>query len=319
MIQLIFTGGTIAMRRDERAGGNVPAHDGNELVRLAPGLSALGPFVIDDWARRPACHMTQSQHWALRNHVRDVMRKGRNITGIVIAHGTDTLEETAYLLDRTLDTETPVAVTGAMLTSSDPGWDGPRNLTDAARVVAAPESRGRGAMVVFAGSVFQGREAVKVHATDPAAFGAPHGRPLAQVDERGVRFRSASGPAVRLEPEGLHVRVALVPMVVGDDGQLLDLARPVHDGVVVVAFGSGNVPPGALPAIRRWIAEGKPVVVASRCPMGQVSPVYAFEGGGATLVREGVLPAGPRTPGQARMELIIALSTGVKYGEGIAE
>jgi L-asparaginase len=172
-------------------------------------------------------------------------------------------------------------------------------------------------MVVFAGSVFQGREAVKLHATDPRAFGAPHGRSLAQVDAGGVRFHAASARAVPQSPEQLGARVALVPMIVGDDGQLLDLARPGHDGVVIVAFGSGNVPPGALPAIRRWIAEGKPVVVASRCPEGQVAPVYAFKGGGATLVREGVLPAGPRTPSQARMELIIALSAGAKYGEGI--
>jgi L-asparaginase len=87
----------------------------------------------------------------------------------VVTHGTDTLEETAYLLDRTIGAEIPIAVTGAMLTSSDAGWDGPRNLTDAARVVAAPASRGRGTMVVFAGLVFQGREAVKRHATDPDA------------------------------------------------------------------------------------------------------------------------------------------------------
>jgi L-asparaginase len=105
-------------------------------------------------------------------------------------------------------------------------------------------------------------------------------------------------------------------MVVGDEGGLLDLARSGHDGVVIIGFGSGNIPPGALPAIRRWIAERKPVVLASRCPEGQVTPVYAFEGGGATLVREGVTPAGPRTPSQARMELIIALSAGAPYGAG---
>jgi L-asparaginase len=110
--------------------------------------------------------------------------------------------------------------------------------------------------------------------------------------------------------------VALIPMVVGDEGALLDLVRPGSDGVVIVGFGSGNIPPGALPAIRRWINEGKPVVLASRCPEGQVTPVYAFEGGGATLVREGVIPAGPRTPSQARMELIIAISAGVRYGAG---
>ena len=318
MIHLIFTGGTISMRHDEQAGGNIPAHGGDDLVRLAPGLTALAPFVVDDWARQPACHMSQERHWALRNHVREVVRRGDGVTGVVVTHGTDTLEETAYLLDRTIDAQIPIAVTGAMLTSSDAGWDGPKNLTDAARVAAAPESRGRGTMVVFAGSVFQGREAVKRHATDPDAFGAPHGAPVGRVDGSGVHYATPAARVAPVTPSRLDARVALVPMVVGDEGALLDLARPSHDGVVVVGFGSGNIPPGALPAVRRWMAEGKPVVLASRCAEGQVMPVYAFEGGGATLVREGVVPAGPRTPSQARMELTIALSAGTSYGAGCA-
>jgi L-asparaginase len=103
-------------------------------------------------------------------------------------------------------------------------------------------------------------------------------------------------------------------MVTGDQGELVELARAGHDGLVLEAFGSGNLPPGAVPAIRRWIADGKPVVLASRCLFGEVTPVYAFPGGGATLVREGVIPAGPRTPSQARMELTICLSAGVPYG-----
>jgi L-asparaginase len=103
-------------------------------------------------------------------------------------------------------------------------------------------------------------------------------------------------------------------MVVGDTGEMLDLARPRHEGVVVVAFGSGNVPPGAVRAIGRWIDEGKPVVIATRCPLGVVTPVYAFEGGGSRLVAMGAIPAGARTPSQARMELLIALSAGTKYG-----
>jgi L-asparaginase len=94
---------------------------------------------------------------------------------------------------------------------------------------------------------------------------------------------------------------------------MLDLARPEHDGVVIEAFGSGNLPPGAVPAIRRWLDEGKPVVLSSRCPFGEVTPSYAFEGGGARLVSIGVIPAGPRTSSQARMELAIALSAGVPY------
>jgi L-asparaginase len=115
-------------------------------------------------------------------------------------------------------------------------------------------------------------------------------------------------------PNGLTAKVALVPVVVGDRGELLDLARPSHDGVVIMAFGSGNVPPGVVPAIARWLDAGKPVVLATRCPYGQVTPVYAFDGGGARIVAMGVVPAGPRSPSQARMELTIALSAGVPYG-----
>jgi L-asparaginase len=99
---------------------------------------------------------------------------------------------------------------------------------------------------------------------------------------------------------------------------MLDLARPHHDGCVLVAFGSGNSPPGLVPAVRRWLLAGKPVVLASRCPLGEVAPLYAFEGGGARLVEMGATPAGPRTASQARMELAIALSTGVAYATGVA-
>jgi L-asparaginase len=108
--------------------------------------------------------------------------------------------------------------------------------------------------------------------------------------------------------------VALIPAVIGDDGTLLDRARPHYDGVVLEAFGSGNLPPGLVPAIQRWLNEGKPVVLASRCPFGQVTPLYAFEGGGSRLVEIGVVPAGARAPSQARMELTIALSAGIPYG-----
>jgi L-asparaginase len=248
------------------------------------------------------------------------------VRGIVIAHGTDTLEETAYLLDRTLDPKVPVAITGAMRTSSDEGWDGPRNLLDAAAVAASDQSAGRGVMVVFNGRIFAGRAAVKTHATDLDAFTAPYGGVLGRVEQGRVtyvgphgragaqRVSGEAGKGAPLGPPRLSARVALVPMVVGDDGVMLDLARPSHDGVVIVAFGSGNVPPGAVPAIARWIEEGKPVVLGTRCPTGVVSPLYAFDGGGARLVAMGAIPAGPRALSQARMELMIAVSAGTAYG-----
>jgi L-asparaginase len=314
MIHILFTGGTISMQREAAAGGNVPAHSGETLMRLAPGVERIAPLRIEDWARMPACHFDQARLWALRERVRALSASGE-VRGIVITHGTDILEETAYLLDRTLDRRIPVAITGAMRTSSDEGWDGPRNLRDAVTVAASASSAGRGTMVVFAGQVFAGRTAAKTHATDPDAFSAPHGGPIGRVVDGEVTYAAEPTRAgAPLEPASLHARVAHVPSVVGDQGTMLDLARRDHDGVVVEAFGSGNMPPGAVPAIRRWIEEGKPVVLASRCWWGQVTPVYAFDGGGARTTAMGAIPAGPRTPSQARMELAIALSAGVPYG-----
>lgn len=315
-IHLLFTGGTISMRRDEVAGGNVPAHGGEALVKFTEGLDRISPYRVENWAMLPACHLGPDRLWALRERVRQIAESGK-VRGIVIAHGTDTLEETAYLLDRTLAHDVPVAITGAMRTSNDEHWDGPRNLLDAATVAADPESAGRGVMVVFHGRVLAGRTAVKTDTTDLDAFEAPHALPLGRVRDGKVEYLRGdelAGQLTRLHPAALSARIALVPMVVGDDGRMLDLARAQHDGLVVVAFGSGNVPPGAVPAIGRWVADGKPVVLASRCPKGVVSPIYAFEGGGARLVGMGVIPAGARAVSQARMELMISLSAGTAYG-----
>lgn len=320
-IHLLFTGGTISMQRDERAGGNVPTHSGAVLVGYAPELAEISVYEIEDWGRYPACHLGQDKLWELVQRLRALTRgvgtaTGEAPAGIVITHGTDTIEETAYLLARTVEPDVPIVITGAMRTSTDAGWDGPRNLTDAARVAADPASRGRGTMVVFGGKILAGREAVKVHATDLDAFSAPHGSVIGQVSEQGVRYLTpgARDQTSRLSPPSLRARIALIPMITGDQGEVLDAARPMYDGAVVVGYGSGNCPPGAVPAMQRWLAEGKPLVLASRCLQGQVTPTYAFPGGGGTLLRMGLTPAGPRTPSQARMELAICLSAGVGYG-----
>jgi L-asparaginase len=317
MIHLLFTGGTISMHRDEAAGGNVPTHSGEDLVGFSRGLDAISPYRIENWAMVPACHLGPDRLWALRERVRQVAGSGE-VRGIVVTQGTDTIEETAYLLDRTLDPTVPVAITGAMRTSSDEDWDGPGNLLAAAAVAASAASAGHGVMVVFDGKIFAGRTVVKFHATDPDAFAAPYAGAIGRVEdgcviyEAGKRVSGAVGRVLSLG--GLTARVALVPMVIGDTGEMLDLARATHDGVVVVAFGSGNVPPGAGPAIGRWIDDKKPVVIATRCPTGVVTPLYAFDGGGRRLVEMGAIPAGARSPSHARMELMIALSAGVAYG-----
>ncbi len=317
MIHLLFTGGTISMQRNQTAGGNVPVHGGEALVKFTGGLDRISPYRIENWAMVPAGHLDHERLWQLRERVRKVAQSGE-VRGIVVTHGTDIIEESAYLLDRTLPHSVPVAITGAMRTSSDEGWDGPRNLLDAAAVAADRRSVGQGVMVVFHGKVFAGRHAAKVHATDVDAFAAPHTGPIGRIADGAVVYAGGQGGGgsvgQSISPASLPARVALISMVVGDDGSLLDLARPAHDGVVVVGFGSGNVPPGAVPALERWIDDTKPVVLASRCLYGEVTPLYAFDGGGRKLMDMGVIPAGPRTPSQARMELTIALSAGVQYG-----
>lgn len=317
LIHVLFTGGTISMQFDADAGGNVPTLGGEALLALAPGARKYADLRVENWARKPACHLTQADLLRLRARVREVSLDPA-VDGVVITHGTDTLEETAYLLDRTLAPPVSVVVTGAMRTSDAPDWDGGRNLTDAIRIAAHPELRGHGVFTVLGGTFWFGMDAVKTHATAIDSFFAPHGRSVGKVLPDGLAAGHLRRRPAALELESLDARVALVPMVVGDDGSALDLAREGHDGVVIEAFGSGNLPPGAVPAIERWLAAGKPVVLASRCPMGTVTPAYGFEGGGARIVAMGVIPAGPRTASQARWELTIAQSAGVPYAAGLA-
>jgi len=294
----------------------VPALEGRDLLALLGDQDPGIPVEVEDWERLPAVHRGPAELWALRARLEALVAGPDPPTGVVITHGTDTLEETAYLLSRTLPAEVPVVLTGAMRTSSDADWDGPRNLGHAIRVAAEPASRGRGAVVVFAGRILSGRDAVKLDTISLEAFGTPHGTPLGTVDGDGVRYTGppAGSPGGRVRPANLDPRVAIIPLELGDDGRLLELARPRFDGVVVEAFGRGNVPPGVLPSVRRWIEDGKPVVLASRCPFGEVGGEYAFEGGGGQLFALGVIPAGPRASSVARLELIICLAAGLRYG-----
>lgn len=316
MIHIVCTGGTISMQPDAGAGGYVPVLGADALVALAGGDAALGSLAVEDWDRLPGSHMAPERLWALREHVAELAAR-RDVAGVVITHGTDTLEETAYVLARTLPRDAaPVVLTGAMRTADAPDWEGARNLRDAVRVARHPASRGRGPLVVFASRIFAAGFVAKAHTTALDAFAAPHGAPLGTADQHGINFVSALPSAAEpLAPRrGLTPRVALVTLVTGDAGELVDAARASFDGLVIEAFGAGNVPPGAVPALERWRGDDRPVVLASRCPAGEVSSAYGFRGGNAALVALGLIPAGRRTPVQARLELMLSLSAGVPYG-----
>lgn len=309
----LFTGGTISMRIDVVAGGAVPALSAAEILGSARGIERVASVWPEQWGRYPGPHMTVARQWALRARIAELVADPA-VDGVVVTHGTDTLEETAYLVARSLDVTKPVVFTGAMRSSSDLGWDGPQNLLDAVRVAAAPESAGHGVLVVMGGRIFAALEEAKTHTHELDAFEAPGLGPLGIVDEEQVLYRRRLlNAAPVIAPDAPAEPVDIVTTWAGADARLLDASREGGAlGVVVAAMGRGNVPPEVVPGIERWVASGRPVVITSRAPRGRVGQTYAYPGGGRKLYEAGALFAGARRPAQARIDLMLALGAG--YG-----
>jgi L-asparaginase len=311
MIVIVFTGGTISMRHDTGARGAVPSLSGREILALAQGIERIADVEVDDWGAHPGPHMTPGLMWELRERVvRHLARP--DVDGVVITHGTDTLEETGYLLARTLTPVKPVALTGAMRTSSDLGWDGPANLGAAVRAAASPASIGAGVLVVMSDRIFSALDVTKAHTHMVDAFESPGLGPLGVVDDGRVVYRRALAAIPEpLVPETLAEPVDVVTTYTGADSRLLDALRERGRGIVIGAMGRGNVPPAMLPGIDRWIADGKPVVITSRALRGRVGPTYGYPGGGCTLQERGAILAGHLRPWQARIEVMLGLGSGM--------
>jgi L-asparaginase len=255
--------------------------------------------------------MTTDRMWDLRNRIAGHVRRPE-VEGVVVTHGTDSLEESAYLVARSLASEKPIVFTGAMRTASALGWDGPANLGAAVRVAASDEARGFGVLVVMSDRVYAGLDVTKAHTHMLDAFESPGLGPLGVVDDGRVVFRRAIPSACDIvEVSQLGGPVDIVYAYAGADSRLLDAARSEGRGVVVAAMGRGNVPPAMVPGIERWLAEGKPVVVASRALRGRVGHTYGYHGGGRRLHDLGAIFAGSRRPQQARIDLMLALGAGV--------
>jgi hypothetical protein len=159
MIGLLFTGGTISMRLDPATGAAVPALGAAEILAQVPQLGAVTDFETEDFSRLPGPHVTPEQMWRLARRAAAWLERP-DIDGLVITHGTDTIEETAYLLDLVLTSEKPVVLVGAMRTVSDPSWDGPSNLLAATRVAASPGARGQGVLVVMDDHIITARHGI---------------------------------------------------------------------------------------------------------------------------------------------------------------
>ena len=310
MIVILFTGGTIAMRSDPKQGAQ-PSLTPAEILQATKGIRAITGIETEEWGQFPGPHMTVERMWALRNRIAEHLARPE-VEGVVITHGTDTLEESAYLVARSTTTDKPIVFTGAMRTVNDLGWDGPANLFEAVQVAASPETKGFGVMVVIGGQIFAALDTTKTNTHLLDAFESPGLGPLGVLDEGELILRREMPPSPpTLNPNGLATPVDIIFVAAGSDTRLLDASRESARGVVLAAMGRGNVPPAMVPGIQRWVADGKPVVITSRTQGGRVGHTYGYPGGGRRLEEMGAIFGGSRRAQQARIDLMLALGCGM--------
>jgi L-asparaginase len=310
----LTTGGTIASRPTPE-GGVVAAASGEELLAAVPGLEEFAAVRVEELFKVGGYLVTPQEMLAVARRVREVEGEG-----VVVTHGTDTMEETAYLVDLLYAGEKPVVFTGAQRNAAEPDTDGPRNLRDAVRVAASPAARGLGAVIVMGGSVEAARDATKVHTTDLRAFGSPGAGRLGEVTGEAVHlFRSRPRPDNLSQVQELPHRVSLVKLFAGTDGAFIRAAREAGDrGVVIEAFGIGNANHAVLAEVERCVESGVTVLVVSRCPEGYVHPVYT-SGGGYDLAEAGAVFGGSLSGQKARILLLAALAAAGESGRRVEE
>jgi len=307
---IVFTGGTISMRLDPAAGGAVPMLSGEEILAQVPGLDQIAEVAATDFARLPGPHITPARMLELSRLVASQFADER-VNGVVVTHGTDTLEETAYLLDLVLPSDQPVVLVGAMRNSSELGWDGPANLRSALRVAVDPGVRGLGVLVVMNDQLLAASEATKTHAESLETFQSREFGPLGIVDKDRVIVSRRRASREHVPATRLDERVELVKLSAGSDGRLIRHA--IEDGargLVIEGLGRGNVPITALGEVERAIQSGIPVVITSRCPRGRVLDSYAYDGAGKQLTRWGAILGGLLPSHKARIKLMLLLGAG---------
>jgi L-asparaginase len=315
-VVVVSTGGTIAMRPDPATGKLVPAISGDELVELLAWPESP-TLELDDLAHVPSFDMHGELALALGRRVAEHARR-TDIAGIVVTHGTDTMEESVYVVDRLLDSELPVVFTGAQRGADQPDSDGPRNFRDAIRVAASPQARCRGAMIAFAGELHSAREARKVHTIGLQAFGSPGYGPIGHVDGEVVVFQRRPERRQPLPPPERMAAVDLIRLPAGSDSRFVFASlESGARAIVLEATGRGNANDQVLEGVRAAVAAGVPVVVCSRCVEGRVEPVYG-RGGGRDLADAGALFAGDLAGPKARVLLQLALGGGLDAASVLA-
>ena len=309
-ILIIFTGGTISMSFDNDSNKSVINDNHNELLdKIKSRFSDDALFDSYVFSMVPSPSFTPNDMFKLGKLI-DEKLENQGYDGVVITHGTDTLEETAYFLDVFLQTKKPVVLTGSMRNFDELGYDGFSNLLSAILVVLSDQSYNRGVLVCLNDEINAANEVHKSHTVALDTFKSLEFGPIGLVDEKTVIYYRLSGyQSIKVHPSVLNKRIEIIKVTAGTNSSLIDYyIKEQIDGLVIEGLGRGNVPALMVAGIKRAISSGITVVITSRCPMGRVRDTYAYEGGGYHLKTLGVLSGGDLTSEKARLKLMLILS-----------
>ena len=302
-ILVITTGGTISMKATKS--GVVPSLSGKEILKLIPEIKNIADLTLHEFSNIPSPMMTPQMMFELSLYISKVID---DFDGVVITHGTDTVEETAYMLFLTLQTLKPIILTAAMRSNEESGLDGPRNLLNAIRVATNDKSIDRGVVLAINDEIFSAREVYKSSTNLTNAFEAPHYGILGIVDADDVIFYRKSELRYKYEVKELEYKVELIKLYSGVGRKFIDCSIAAGTkGLIIEAFGRGNVNPEIKTGILDAIKLGIPVIITSRVPTGRVLGIYAYEGGAKQLEEAGAIMAGDLKGDKARLKLMVLL------------
>ncbi|MEQ6356760.1 asparaginase [Lysinibacillus sp. M3] len=305
-ILLIHTGGTISMAMSDE--GAVMPNKENPLMKESSKLDALATIIEMEAFNLPSPHITQKEMLKLRNLIIKKVAEEK-IDGVVITHGTDTLEETAYFLELTTDLSIPIVLTGAMRSSNELGADGVYNLVEAVRVAVDEEARKKGVLVAMNDEVHLAINTTKTSTSSVNTFQSPQYGPIGLITKSRILFHHAPIRRQYVDIDGLSKRVAMLKVYAGMEVDLLDVVLACkYDGVVLEGLGQGNVPPSVVKGIESLIERGIPVILVSRCFNGIAEGVYGYDGGGKMLEDLGAIFATGINGQKARLKLLIGLN-----------
>ncbi|MBU8879121.1 asparaginase [Bacillus sp. FJAT-29790] len=307
-ILIIHTGGTISMSEDASTGAVKPT-ESNPLTEKTKELLSLAEIVIEEPFHLPSPHITPNEMYELKEII-ERYSESQEISGVVITHGTDTLEETAYFLQLTIRASLPVVVTGAMRSSNEIGADGLYNLISSIRVASCDDAKNKGVLVVLNDEIHTAENVTKTHTSNVSTFQSPQYGPIGIVTKRGVFFHHVPTNYEYYQINDVSKRVALIKAHAGMDSTLLFAIRDLqYHGVVIEALGQGNLPPATVEGITALVEKNIPVVIVSRCFNGIAQDVYSYEGGGKHLKDLGVIFSNGLNGQKARIKLLIGLAS----------